>query len=29
MNSKEPTKEEDDADIQAAKEAYQNQKEDE
>ena len=29
MNSKDPTKEEDDADIQAAKEAYQNQKEDE
>ena len=27
MNSKEPTKEEDNADIQAAKEAYQNQKE--
>ena len=29
MNSKEPTKEEDDADIQAAKEAYQNQKREE
>ena len=29
VNSKEPTKDEDDADIQAAKEAYQNQKEEE